>query len=237
MIPTKDECLRLLEKHGVPPHIKEHILQVTLALLEAASLLHDLEKHLTFEENRQNEGVGGHLQAMEHGHKTAGILEKLGYRELVPPIIRHRMTAINDPGLDTWEEKILYYADMRVNNDTIVTLPERIFYIRQKYGSRSTEAARMIMLAIPPLERLEKDVLARESLPGWKGWKRLKVPKMRLSAEKRDLLFNAFHIRLIACVAQLVERQTHKIPFDWELEDDKSRLRSERPFNPKEMTL
>ena len=166
MIPSREQCLRLLEEKGVPPHIREHISQVTriamflgkrisrkekvnLRLLEAASLLHDLDKHLTFEE------------VHSHGRITADILSKLGYEELVPLIIRHRMHAINDPGLSTWEEKILYYADMRVKHDRIESLEERINYIKERYGSRSREAMDAIQAAEPPAYELEKEILAK----------------------------------------------------------------------------
>jgi len=167
MIPSKAECLRLLEKYKVPEHIKEHILQVTriaiflgeriskkgqsinLPLLEAASLLHDLDKHLTFEE------------VQNHGHITAKTLKELDYEELVPLIIRHRMTAINSPGLDTLEEKILYYADMRVNHDRIVSLRERIDYIKERYGTRSPEAMQKICSAEPLVLKIEKEILKK----------------------------------------------------------------------------
>jgi putative nucleotidyltransferase with HDIG domain len=169
MIPSRDQCLKLLEEHGVPDNIMQHILQVTrvamflgkrisrkekvnLPFLEAASLLHDLDKHMTFDEPHK------------HGHKSADIVRRLGFSELAPLLLRHRMTAINDPGLDTLEEKILYYADMRVNNDVIVPLPERIAYIKDKYGSRSTEAAKKILAAISPLESLEKEILGKSGV-------------------------------------------------------------------------
>jgi len=166
MIPTRGECLRLLEEKGVPPHIREHISQVTriamflgrriakkerinLPLLEAASLLHDLDKHLTFDRVR------------EHGHVTADMLRELGYVELVPIIIRHRMQAINDPGLSTWEDKILYYADMRVKHDRIESLSERIRDIKERYGSRSREAMDAIGKAERPAYGLEKEILGK----------------------------------------------------------------------------
>jgi putative nucleotidyltransferase with HDIG domain len=166
MIPSRAECLRLLEEKGVPEHIRQHIFQVTkiamflghrisrkekinLSLLEAASLLHDLDRHLTFEE------------VQNHGQKTAEMLKEIGYDELIPLIIRHRMTAINTYGLSTWEEKILYYADIRVKHDKIVPLSDRIAYIMERYGSRSAEAAKNILATIPPLKRLEKEILAK----------------------------------------------------------------------------
>jgi uncharacterized protein len=166
MIPSREQCLELLEKHKVPPHIQEHIFQVTriamflgkrisrkervnLRLLEAASLLHDLDKHLTFEEVHQ------------HGHITAEMLERLGYHELIPLIIRHRMTAITSPGLNRLEEKILYYSDMRVKHDRIESLKERIAYIKGKYGSRSPEAMKAILEAEPLVFELEKEILGK----------------------------------------------------------------------------
>jgi uncharacterized protein len=166
MIPKREECLRLLEEHGVPENIRQHILQVTriamflgkriskkesvnLPLLEAACLLHDLDKHMTFE------------QVHNHGLITAGILRELGYDEVVPLMASHRISSIKAPGLRTLEERILYYADMRVKHDEIKPLRERITYIKEKYGVRSPEAMRKILEAEPLIYELEKSILGK----------------------------------------------------------------------------
>ena len=37
-------------------------------------------------------------------------------------------------GLNTWEEKIVFYADKRVVDDKIVSLEERLKYIKNRYA-------------------------------------------------------------------------------------------------------
>jgi putative nucleotidyltransferase with HDIG domain len=167
MIPKKQQCLSLLDEKGVPEHIRRHIFQVTriamflgrrisqkeninLPLLEAASLLHDLDKHLTFEDIHN------------HGRITAKKLKELGYDELIPLIINHAGPSVNPiRDLVTYEEKILYYADRRVNHDRIVPLPERIAYLKERYGSLSTEAMRKLRDVEPHLYALEKEILGK----------------------------------------------------------------------------
>jgi uncharacterized protein len=167
MIPTREECLKILEKHGVPENVKQHILQVTriamflgkrisrkehlnLPLLEAACLLHDLDKHLTF------------VEVQNHGHLTAKMLKEMGYDEIIPIIMNHAGPSVN-PSRDLagWEEKILYYSDRRVNHDKIVSVKERIEYMKKRYGSISQEHMQKIVHVEPQLLALEKEILEK----------------------------------------------------------------------------
>ena len=141
MIPSREKCFELLKEYRVPENIVAHILQVNrvamflakklkekgekinLELVDAASLLHDLDKHMTF-----NEDSG-------HGEKAAEILESLGFAEVAPIVRKHITTAVLRSPLKTLEEKLVYYADMRVKGNKIVTV---------NINSGSTTAATII---------------------------------------------------------------------------------------------
>ena len=167
MIPSKEKCFELLKKYRVPENIVAHTLEVNrvamflakklkekgeeinLGLVDAASLLHDLDKHMTL-----NEDSG-------HGKKAAEILESLGFAEVAPIVRKHITTAVLHSPLKTWEEKLVYYADMRVKGNKIVTVEERFEYLRERYGKMSEKAMREINKAEPIVKEIEKEILSK----------------------------------------------------------------------------
>lgn len=60
-----------------------------------------------------------------HEEVAAQILEERGFSDVARVVLKHRFVQIKK-GFDTWEEKILYYADKRVMHDKRVTLKERL---------------------------------------------------------------------------------------------------------------
>lgn len=139
MIPSRDECLDLLEEHNVPENIRRHSfkvntvalflarklkekgIQVDVKLVDRASLLHDLDKVATLD-NMSN-----------HGRITAEILDKKGIDKALQRIILNHHFNADWPD---WETKIVNYADKRVRHDKIVTLKERFEYGRKKYPDK-----------------------------------------------------------------------------------------------------
>jgi putative nucleotidyltransferase with HDIG domain len=175
MIPSRKECLRLLGKYGVPVNIKRHSLQVAkvsmylgrkiskrqkvdLRLLEAASLLHDIDKHHCFNDSSF------------HGKISEGIFRKEGCPELIPLVQTHVLSSVLREGPRTLEAKILYCADQRVKHDRVVTSAERKDYIRKKYGAKGPHVMRDLLKAEPKALKIEKEILRKagvsESLPG-----------------------------------------------------------------------
>lgn len=63
----------------------------------------------------------GHLG---HEKAIAKILEKEGYKDVANVISKHNFFEINN--LKTWEEKIVYYSDKRVDHATVVSLKKRM---------------------------------------------------------------------------------------------------------------
>ena len=140
MIPTRDECLRLMSQHGMLGHIIDHSIEVTrvalylgrelnkrgqridLGLVEAASLLHDLTKSECFKTKE------------DHAQTGSRLLKGMGYARVGEVVAEHvQLSRKNDPLLIT-EEEIVNYADKRVQHDRLVSLEERFNDLMDRYG-------------------------------------------------------------------------------------------------------
>jgi len=170
-VPSREECLRMLRDSGTLDNIIAHSVAVTdiamelgramaargekvdLRLLEAGSLLHDIGK---------TEGLkGGHESEVSHGDIGAEMLNKMGYRRLAEIARAHMFSKIFEKGaLDTWEKKLVYYADKRVNHDKRVRLSERLDYLTNRYP----RGAEMFRKARPMLLRMEKEIFEKAGM-------------------------------------------------------------------------
>lgn len=166
MIP-REECLKLLEKHEVPEHIKRHSAkveevavylaqklleageQVDTDLVSRSALLHDIDKAKTLEA-----GEG-------HGKVSKKILEEEGLPKIAEIALRHHLSQILEKKpFETLEQKIVYYADKRINHDQIVSLEERFKYLLERYGKRS-EIAEKILACKPKAKALEREIFSK----------------------------------------------------------------------------
>jgi len=162
-LPTREEAIQMLREYKMPDNIIAHTMQVNrianflakkinengtkvnLELVDRASLLHDLDKHLT-------------LETGNHSAETRKILKEKGFPELADAAANHMLeNVIKRNGLKSIEEKIVYYADKRVNHDEIVPLKERFVYLRKRYGAtfKREEKIKKFELAC---NRLEKEI-------------------------------------------------------------------------------
>ncbi len=116
-------------------------ITVDVELVERACLLHDLfrvcdfpledfsrfEQPVTEEDKTRWRGLKA-----KHGHRrhedAADAFLKDAYPVLATTIRKHRYTALLDENdkPETWEEKLVYYADKRAMHDRIVPLKERL---------------------------------------------------------------------------------------------------------------
>ncbi len=162
-LPTREQALEIIDSEKMPPHILAHTMQVNkislfiasklagagvrvdLHLADVASLLHDVDKHKTFENKR-------------HGEQAKDLMASLGYAALGEAMLKHLLTKILSE--KTWrvEEKIVYYADKRVNHDKIVSLEERFEYLRTRYGSTPQKLGE-INDCYAPCKKFERDLL------------------------------------------------------------------------------
>ena len=85
---------------------------VDRALVEAAALLHDVDKVLP---------AGDHIRLLPHGVGTAAWLTARGHRELAAAVTGHPVTRLAAPDADAWlerasgEELLVAYADKRAS--------------------------------------------------------------------------------------------------------------------------
>ncbi len=154
MIPDREECLRLMDDYGMLENIIDHSLKVArvalflseelnkkgqkidLALVEAASLLHDLTKTECL---RTKE---------DHAFKGCQVLEQMGYSRVGEVVAQHIwLIKEGNPSIVS-EEEIVNYADKRVMHDRIVPLKERFDDLRERYGGNPK--------ALQQMDRLER---------------------------------------------------------------------------------
>ena len=140
LIPTRDQCLSLMEQVHMPAHIRRHSLQVAeiavylgerlnqnsirlnLPLLEAGALLHDLGKEHGIITGESHADVGGRM------------VREQGYPLLSPIVEEH--VSLDWPRLlgPVTESLVVNYADKRVKHDEIVSLEERFDDLGTRYA-------------------------------------------------------------------------------------------------------
>ncbi|MFH0875385.1 MAG: HDIG domain-containing metalloprotein [archaeon] len=158
-IPSRKDCMDLLMHDFPPQNIIEHSLvvnrisvfiakklaengfEINVPLVDAGSLLHDVKKWHNIK----------HDEKANHGEEGKKFLLK-NYPEVAQIVKKHMLYEIYDPGLSSWEEKIVFYADKIVNNDKIVTLKERFIYLNSRYPPKDEELRKKIFELCKELE-------------------------------------------------------------------------------------
>ena len=161
LIPTQDECIRILKQNNVPENIIAHCkkvcevalkiadilekkeIKVNRDLVIAASLLHDIEK---LKEDHVNAG--------------ADLIKSMGFNEVANVMRKHGLEHLEEENYSPAkiEEKIVFYADKRIKDDEIVSLKERFDYIKNRY--RNTNIEKEIEIT----KKIEKELIGNEKL-------------------------------------------------------------------------
>lgn len=165
MIPSHVQIQKLWDTQNLPPYKRNHCLLVArlavwfarqlkkrdsglivnIPLLEAASLLHDIDKMAQKEPH-------------EH-HPDAGvrILRANRYEAVADLVKTHPLHAILDQSIapKTIEQKLLYLADKMVKH-TIITVDERFSLWRQE--NLPADAVHVMNEAYPKVKALEKEI-------------------------------------------------------------------------------
>jgi uncharacterized protein len=169
-IPSRADCLVLMEDYGMLPHIREHSFLVTevalqlgtslveagfplhLDLIEAGSLLHDLGK---------TPCLGTTLNHAEWG---AQALHAAGYPEVAQVVREHIILQPDgeDPRFRR-ETEVVHYADKRVLHTQVVTLTDRFADLKERYG-KSEEAQRRLAALEEKARGLETKLFAHLGL-------------------------------------------------------------------------
>lgn len=162
--------------------LKEKGIAVDVELVEKASLLHDIARVCDFKEldySKFNQTVSKEDKAKwqqlrekykNTSHEIAAYdILKEKYPQVALTIKRHRYMALLDEKErpDTWEEKLVYYADMRVMHDKIVPLRQRLQdgHKRNVHLHGSPAQSRINTAKIDPLiYKLEKEIFDKIGL-------------------------------------------------------------------------
>lgn len=172
---NKNEIKNLYEKFHVPKHViahmkkVHHVCEVLIAALKEkkvevndeavlkAALVHDVlricdfrifepdkfKQEITDEDLsiwrdlRDKYGKVGHIKGM------SDLLIEMGEKEIAHVVSMHDFFKIDE--LSTWEDKIIFYADKRVDRDNIVSLEKRFEEGRKRNAGNSDEAKNLAM--------------------------------------------------------------------------------------------
>jgi uncharacterized protein len=144
IIPTRLQCLALMEQALMPEHIQKHSfvvaqialylgrllnqnsVRLNLELLEAGALLHDIAKARSLSTGERHEDLG------------ARMLENWGYTLISPIVKEHVILNIAVLQGPITESLVVNYADKRVKHDQVVSLRERFSDLINRYA-RTTE--------------------------------------------------------------------------------------------------
>jgi len=164
-LPDISMCQSWMAEFGLPIALQIHMQMVaTIAyviavwlrnagetidpiLVHRSGLLHDLAKMKTLG-NEPSSSLG-------HAELGARILEDRGYPRIGQVIRTHALHCLSD--LETWEQKLVFYADKLVEGNRVVPLKERIKALQQRYPG---EAERIGSLK-SGLYELQDDLLKR----------------------------------------------------------------------------
>lgn len=159
-LPTEEECLELFERYRVPGNIlghcrqvqriasflgrklKEKGVEVNLELIEKAALLHDflkvvvlerLDKDYALDYSKEEKEMWEHLRERYPGMNEAEVSYLILKEEYPELALLIRNFSDHQRMVQSWEEKILLYADARVLKNETVGLKERMDYVEKKY--------------------------------------------------------------------------------------------------------
>ena len=162
--------------------LNEDSAEIDIELLDKACLLHDMmrvfdfpepdykrfERNLPEKEKAKWQRLHAKYNPISHEEAACDILKEK-YPALALAIKRHRYMALPDENEkpDTWEEKLLYYADKRVMHETIVPLKERLAEgHKRNVLSHGSEAKSKINIAKvdPLIYEMEKEIFDKIGL-------------------------------------------------------------------------
>lgn len=159
---------------------REKEVFVNLELIKVAALLHDFVRVVDFKifepskfpfppseaDARFWTELREQYRGLHHADVGAEILEARGFLEVAKIVRSHRFLQI-EKGFDSWEEKIVYYADKRVKHASVVSLKERLEEGRKRNAPETidSKAAASLDEKVFALEKEIMDVLGLSSPP------------------------------------------------------------------------
>lgn len=169
MIPTRNQCLELIHRYGMLPHIVRHSALVTrvalliaeklnqdaglhldLALVEAGALLHDITKTMSIDTRENHARTGGEL------------LASLGYPAVAEVVRQHicldPVEASAVPVIT--EAALVNYADKRVKHEEVVSIEERFRDVQMRYAGKFVDLEEHIQEVLIETQKLEEKIFS-----------------------------------------------------------------------------
>ena len=161
MIPTVDEAKKLWDTYSLPKEKRVHVtlvarvalylaaklqdIAIDVKLLEAAALLHDIDKAVPA------------LPGERHPDAAVRVLRAEGYGVVADVVATHPLHTILDGAISpkTWEQKLLYLADKMVKYD-IVGVDRRFALWNNEH--LPPDAQKILDTAYPKVKELEQEV-------------------------------------------------------------------------------
>lgn len=161
-LPGPEECLAWLNEQNASEGLVAHCQAVAAAayflavrlgrigieinpvLAHRGGLLHDLDK-LTCDG-----------QGLAHGEYSARLLREKGLLELAEIAGRHLLYTILTPECapQTWEQRLVFYADKLVERSSVVSMPERLNALIRRYPGYAAQ----ILACREPVSALEQTI-------------------------------------------------------------------------------
>lgn len=150
MIPSFRNCLKFIEKYRMLENIRAHSIMVekvagviarglrdaevdiSLEKITAGALMHDIGKTPCLNSGGDHAARGEEICLQNHLDEIAEIVGE------------HIRLKSYEPGAAISEKDIVYYADKRVNHDTVVSLEERLKYLLGHYGKDEKHLHKLI---------------------------------------------------------------------------------------------
>ncbi len=167
MIPTNEECFRMMDKYQMLDNIKLHSLVVanvayliSTSLLDAGiiisiekvvagALMHDIGKTQSLTSGQDHSKVGMQI-CLENA-----------FDEIADIVAEH--VRLKNYSMDGrfFEKEIVFYSDKRVKHDEVVSLDERLAYILERYGKDNEERCSAIRDNFEQCKKVEKKLFSR----------------------------------------------------------------------------
>ena len=140
LIPSRTECMELLEQFDMPQHIRRHSLLVAevalllavrlnqnssrfdLRLIEAAALLHDIGKVSSLETGENHAALG------------AQMIDGIVAPAIARIVAEHISLDSSQVAGPVTESLIVNYSDKRVRHDQVVLIEERYLDLIERYA-------------------------------------------------------------------------------------------------------
>lgn len=166
MIPTVKQCFELMDEYEmlanirahsimvarvaelITRHIRQNSFQLSMELVLAGSLLHDIAKTPCLNSK------------CRHDREGEKIVLRHGFDEIAEIVAEHVVLQKIKPGVIS-EKQIVYYADKRINHDQVVSLDDRLVYIMDRYGLDNEFRHKAILKNFAKCQQLEADIFAR----------------------------------------------------------------------------